>query len=47
MHVLETALIHYANPKAQAIALVQAYRYNAGIKKFGQASKTAAVTKLT
>jgi hypothetical protein len=47
MHVLGTTLIHYANPQAQAVALVQAYSYNAGIKKFCQASKTAAVTKLT
>jgi hypothetical protein len=45
MHILETTLIHYANPKAQAIVYVQAYSFWASIKKFDMAGKTVAVTK--
>jgi hypothetical protein len=47
MHILVTALIHYANPEAQAVAFEQAYSFKVGIKKFSKARKTAAVTKLT
>jgi hypothetical protein len=45
MHLLGTALIHYAIPKACAMAFAQPYSFKASIKKFGQVGKMAAVTE--
>jgi hypothetical protein len=47
MHILKTALIHYTNPKAQAVRFAQAYSFKAVIKKCGQVGKMAAITKPT
>jgi hypothetical protein len=45
MHLLGTALIHYAIPKACAMAFAQPYSFKTSIKKFGQDGKMAAVTE--
>ena len=47
MHVLGTAMLHYTNPEAQAVAFAQSYSFKAGLKKFVKTGETAAVTKLT
>ncbi len=47
MHVLGTALLHYTNPKARDVAFAQSYSFKAGLMKFGDDGKTAAMTKLT
>ncbi len=47
MHVLGIAMLHYTNPEAHAVAFTQSYSLKAGLKKFGEVGKTAAVTELT
>ncbi len=47
MHVLGIALLHYTNLEARAVAFAQLYSFKAGLKKFGEVGKTAAVTELT
>ena len=47
MHVLGTAMLHYTNPNARAVAFAQSYSFKAGLKKFGDVGKTAAMTELT
>ncbi len=47
MHALGTAMMHYANPDARALAFAQVYSFKAGLKKFGEVGSKAAVTKLT
>ncbi len=47
MHVLGIGLLHYTNPKVRAVAFAQSYSFKAGLKKFGEVGKTAAVTELT
>ncbi len=40
-------MLHYTNPEARAVAFAQSYSLEAGLKKFGEVGKTAAVTELT
>ncbi len=47
MHVLGIAMLHYTNPEARAVTFAQLYSLKAGLKKFGEVGKTAAVTELT
>jgi len=46
MRVLGIVMHHYTDPKAQAVAFAQVYSFKARLKKFGDVSKTAAMTKL-
>jgi hypothetical protein len=47
MHVLGIAMLHYTDPDAQAVAFAQSYSFRAGLRKFGDVGKTAAMTELT
>jgi hypothetical protein len=47
MHVLGIAMLHYTDPDARAVAFAQSYSFKAGLKKFGDIGKTAAMTELT
>jgi len=47
MHVLSTAMLHYTDPKARAVAFAQSYSFKAGLKKIDDVGKTAAMTELT
>jgi hypothetical protein len=47
MHALRTAMMHYANPDARALAFAQVYSFKAGLKTFGEVGSKTAVTKLT
>jgi hypothetical protein len=47
MHVLSTAILHYANPDNRAIAFAQVYSFKAGLKKFGNIGANTAISKLT
>ncbi len=47
MHVLGIAMLHYTDPDARAIAFAQSYSFKAGLKKFSDVGKTAAMTELT
>ncbi len=47
MHVLGIAIFHYTNPEAQAVTFPQSYSFKAGLKKFGDVGKTAAMMELT
>ncbi len=47
MHVLGIAMLHYTDPNARAVAFAQSYSFKAGLKKFGDVGKTAAMTELT
>ncbi len=47
MHALGTAMMHYANPEARALAFAQVYSFKAGLSKLGEVGSKAAVTKLT
>ena len=40
-------MLHYTNPEARAVAFAQSYSFKAGLKKFGDVGKTAAMTELT
>ncbi len=46
LHVLGIALLHYTSKETPGVALAQPYSFNAGIKKFGDIGKKAAMTKL-
>jgi hypothetical protein len=46
MHALDTAMMHYADPNARALAFAQVYRFKVGLKMFGEVGSKAAVTKL-
>jgi hypothetical protein len=39
-------LLHYTSKETPGVALPQSYSFNAGIKKFGEIGKKAAMTKL-
>jgi hypothetical protein len=47
MHVLGTTMLHYTNPEARAVAFLQSYSFKAGLKKFDDVGKTAAMMELT
>jgi hypothetical protein len=47
MQILGIAMLHYTNPEAHTVAFAQLYSLKAGLKKFGEVGKTAAVTELT
>ena len=47
MHVLGTAMLHYTNPEARAVAFAQSYSFKAGLKKIGDVDEIAPMTELT